>query len=297
MLTRGEGTIFIQQLDTSTVQRLIEPANRTFGCTIFSPDGSLVYYVASDKNFPDKALYTLPVLGGTPKRIVSNLGRCFSLSPDGKRIAFLRRDSKTKKTNLVITSLEGEEEILLSSSYDELIFGRGLAWSSDGKFITVGADPEPDDGVSKKALFAIDAETGEKKQLSDERFLGISKMVWTKDGSNLVFIGKRLNDERQIHLLDYPTGEVRRITGEMGHFVYSGLGITDDSSMLVADLIERKEEIWRVGADGDASRAVRIKSGTSNGRLGITALPDGRIAYISGRPTKLDIWTAKRRRN
>jgi DNA-binding winged helix-turn-helix (wHTH) protein len=35
----GAGTLFVQQIDTNTVREILEPAERTFGCTEFSPDG------------------------------------------------------------------------------------------------------------------------------------------------------------------------------------------------------------------------------------------------------------------
>ena len=75
----------MQQIDTNTVLELLEPDSRTFGCVNYSPDSSLVYYVAFDD--PYGALYSVPVLGGMPKRITGNLGSCFAYSRDGKRFA------------------------------------------------------------------------------------------------------------------------------------------------------------------------------------------------------------------
>ena len=118
-------------------------------------------------------------------------------------------------------------------------------------------------------------------------------MSWTGDGRNLVFVAKRPRGNNQLYLMDYPSGEVRQITNDLQSYGNYGMGVTADSSALVADVWERKEEIWSVDANGDASRAIRVKGGTSNGRLGITALPDGRIAYIARTGKSMEIWTAR----
>ena len=116
----GSGTVFIQQLDTNAVRQLIEPSEKTFGCTNFSPDGSLVYYVAADKNYPANALYSVPVLGGTPKLVVSNLGRCFTISPDGKRVAFFRSEPEAKQKKLRETVLQMARNVGIDGFFNQV---------------------------------------------------------------------------------------------------------------------------------------------------------------------------------
>jgi Tol biopolymer transport system component/DNA-binding winged helix-turn-helix (wHTH) protein len=287
------GTLFVQQADTNTVLQLLEPGDRKFGCTNFSPDGSLIYYVVFDARDPYGALYSVPVLGGMPKRILANVGECFSLSPDGKRVAFYRDDAENKRMHLAIAEPGGNEQWLLTRPYNELKFGFSTAWSPDGSSIAFTGDSEPDDVVTSLTMFGVDVNSGGTKSLTTERFSGVGKMSWTGDGRNLVFVAKRPRDEANLFLLDYSSGEVRHITNELQSYGNFGLGITADSSAIVADVWERKEEIWSVDANGNASKAVRVKSGTTNGRLGITALPGGRIAYIARTGNNLDIWTVK----
>ena len=289
----GNGTLFVQQVDTNTVLQLLEPGDRKFGCTNFSPDGSLIYYVVYDERDPYGALYTVPVLGGMPKRILGNFGECFSLSPDGKRVAFYRDEPENKRMHLAIAEPGGDEQWLLTRAYNELKFGFSTAWSPDGSSIAFTGDSEPDDVVTSLTIFGVDANSGGTRPLTTERFSGVGKMSWTGDGRDLVFVAKRPRDENSLYLLDYSSGEVRHITNDLQSYGYFGLGITADSSAIVADVWERKEEIWSVDANGDASQAVRVKSGTTNGRLGITALPGGRIAYIARTGNNLDIWTVK----
>ncbi len=290
----GAGSLFVQQTDTNTVLQLLEPDARVFGCTNFSPDGSLIYYIVFDKRDPYGALYSLPVLGGTPRRIMGNQGSSFSLSPDGKYVAFYRRDAASNRVNLTIAALDGSsEQVLLARSRKEFNFGMALAWSPDGKIIAINADPEPEDRQASSNIFGVEVSSGALKSLTAERFSEIGKMCWTSDGRNLVFVAKGSRKENQVYLLDYPSGETRQLTNALQTYGNYGLGISADSTTLVAVVRETISEIWSIAASGDTGKAVRIKSGTTNGLFGITALPDGRIAYIARSGDNLDLWTVK----
>lgn len=291
----GAGTIYVQQTDTNTVLQLLEPDDRTFGCINFSPDGSLIYYVVSDKRERLRALYSLPVLGGTPKRIIGNFGQCFALSPDGKRTAFWRNDDESKQSSLIIGSLDdgGGEKELLECAFHEYSFGMGVAWSPDGGLLAVNADTEPGDLIENVTIFGVDAISGTMKPLAAEQFATIGKMTWTSDGRNLVFVGKHQGGEQELFLMDYPSGSVRQITNDLESYGNFGLGITADSSVLVADIWHRMSELWSLEVGADAGKAVRIKSGTTNGRFGIAPLPDGSIAYVGRAGSNLDLWTVK----
>jgi Tol biopolymer transport system component/DNA-binding winged helix-turn-helix (wHTH) protein len=290
----GAGTLYVQQTETNTVLQLLEPAERTFGCVNFSPDSLLIYFVAFDKRDPNAALYSVPVLGGTPKRIVSNMGACFTLSPDGRRVAFYRHHPETKQQSLMIAALDGSaEQARLTYVSHEFNTSFGLTWSPDGNVIAVNADTEPDDSVEKVTIFGIDVNSGAIKSLTSEQFSSMGKTCWTTDGRNLVFVAKRPRGENKLYLMDYPSGAVRQITNDLESYGNYGLGITADSSALVSGIFERKIEIWRVDANGKTSKAVRVTNGATDGRFGITALHNGQIAYISRTGNSLEIRTAK----
>jgi DNA-binding winged helix-turn-helix (wHTH) protein/Tol biopolymer transport system component len=234
----GAGTLFVQQIDTNTVLKLLEPDSRTFGCVNFSPDGSLIYYVAFDKRDPYGALYSVPVLGGMPKRITGNLGSCFAVSPDGKRAALYRKDPESNQINLMIAALDGNgEQTLLPYALNQWSFGFGLAWSPDGSSIAVSADAEPNDLVGDFKIFGVDVSSGAIKPLTSESFSGVGKISWTSDGRNLVFVARRPRGENELFSIDYLSGEARQITNDLESYGNYGLGVTADSDMLVADEI------------------------------------------------------------
>lgn len=289
----GTGTLFLQQIETNVVRELLEPAERTFGCTEFSPDGSLIYYIVFDKRDPDAALYSIPVLGGLPKRITAKLGSCFALSPDGKRAAFYRAELENNRTHLMIAALNsGSEQSLHAHIRDEWQHGFGLAWSPDGNLIAISANLEPENPESGLTIFGVNAGSGAMKPLTAEKFSSIGKMNWTRDGRSLVFVASRPHSKQELYMMDYPSGAVRRITNDLESYGNYGLGITADAKTLVADIFETKSEIWRVDAKGDTSKAVRLTSGTTDGQTGVAAFPDGRIAYVFRTHKSLEIRTA-----
>ena len=288
------GMLYLHQVETNTVRELLEPDYRVFGCTDFSHDGSLIYYAVIDAADPQPALYSVPVLGGAPKRLMGYFHECFSLSPESDRIAFFRQESVTKRKSLMTAAVDGsQEQELLSRAPDELDLGTFLAWAPDGDQIAFAADTEPNDLVQSYSLFGVNVSTGAVAPLSAQKFAEIGKMVWTRDGRTLIFVAKQPRGENQLYLMVHPSGEVQRISKDAQVYGNYGLGVTADSSTLVASLWEKKEEIWTVSADGDTNRATSIRGGATNGRLGITTLPDGSIVYVTRVGKNLDIWKVK----
>ena len=69
------------------------------------------------------------------------------------------------------------------------------------------------------------------------------------------------------------------------------MSLTADSTALAAVQSNRLSNIW-LAPNGDANRAVQIKSGGSNldGTSGLAWAPDGRIVYYSLASGTQDVW-------
>src|SRR5581483_1299272 len=83
----------------------------------FSPDGNYLYFVRSEiASRSLKYLYRAPVLGGTPQKLVTDIDSNISLSPDGKKFAYLLGNNpKVGEYRLIIRSVEGTEQRDLGS--------------------------------------------------------------------------------------------------------------------------------------------------------------------------------------
>jgi Tol biopolymer transport system component len=101
-----------------------------------SPDSA---WVAFNTQGQDGGVFIVPTLGGTPRKLAAN-GRRPRFSPDGSRIAFLRR------TVTIVSVGGGSEESVATKP--ELSHTGFFAWQPDGSHLLVSAFPKeakPDD--------------------------------------------------------------------------------------------------------------------------------------------------------
>ncbi|CAN5364358.1 hypothetical protein BH10ACI3_BH10ACI3_04150 [soil metagenome] len=289
----GQGMIHVRQTDTNSEIQLLEPGERAFGSTAFSADGGSIFYVVIDKRDPKGALYRISILGGRPERVLGDVDYFFTLSSDGKYVAFSRVNKELKQSSIIIATLDGsgQERTVLTFNTEKESLDSVPAFSPDGKRLAFGYADQPDavdKAPSRISLFTVEINSGEIKKLSDEKWMGIGMMNWMPDGSGLVFITYREGSRNQIRFLSYPKGEVSAITNDLAGYSNYGIGITADGSTLVADTFEFSSQLWSIGANGKARNAVQLTTNTLDGGRGLTTLPGGEIVYSSGTGTAID---------
>jgi Tol biopolymer transport system component/DNA-binding winged helix-turn-helix (wHTH) protein len=292
----GAGTIRVRQVGTNSEIELLPAGERVFGGTAFSSDGAFVYYTVYDREDPNGALCRVPVLGGPVMRLVRNCSSMFTLSPDSQRVTFYRNDPDGKRRHLIVAALDGsEEELLMTRDRRSLYFSGMPAWAPDGTRIAFGATTERgiQDLDSKVSLFTIELSKREVAQITKEQWIEIGKTTWKSDGRGLIFVASRPRSGNQLYHLSYPGGEVTRITSDLHSYGNYGIGITADSSIVVADLYERSGQLWSIGTDGDASRAEPLTSGRSDGYSGLAGLAADRIVYTSRSGDDSDLWSMR----
>jgi hypothetical protein len=62
----------------------------------FSHDGNSLNYVVREKNNAHGVLYQMPVLGGMVRKLMIGVDSPITLSPDGKRFAFVRNSHPSR---------------------------------------------------------------------------------------------------------------------------------------------------------------------------------------------------------
>src|SRR5687768_6470540 len=91
---------------------------------------------------PNGTLYQIPLLGGTPRKVLDRIRSPVSFSPDGSQLSFIR-ENEQQETLLMVANADGSGERTLTVRKGIDWFApEGPAWSPDGKYIAsaVGTD-------------------------------------------------------------------------------------------------------------------------------------------------------------
>ncbi len=278
----GRRSLWLRQVATASDVQLTAPEDVSYEGLTTSRDGNFLYYTYGRGGIRD--LYQMPVLGGTPRKVVQDVGSPFSLSPDGKQFVFVR--GRMRESALMIANVDGTEERKIATRYV-----LGVAWSPDGKRIASIAINTDSAGRFMNVI-EIPVEGGTERPLTSKRWSRIQRLAWLADGSGLVMTAaEQVADIRtqQVWHLSYAAGEARKITNDLNN--YGSISLNADSSVLVTVQEDQAANIW-IAPNGDASRATQITSvtGRGEGSLGVAWAPDGKIVYYSMAGGKEGIW-------
>ncbi len=285
--------LWLQQTGQASRLEIIPPFAGAIYGTTFTPDSQFVYYVATEKASEPTVLYRVPTLGGVRTKILTDIAAMPSFSPDGSEMTFMRPNKETNQSMLLIAASDGTREgILVTGNVGEVFYGGG-AWSPDGKLIAY-ATANLKLAWQGCTIVGTDAQSGETKTLSPEKWATCYRMVWTRDAQGLVFVGTKSKEafstrRDQIYYLSLESGESRRLTTDGSRHQYVSLGITDKDEVLAVPF-NRMSQIWAMDANGDSRSAIQITKGFADGRGGIAPLADGRIAYLTRHADGFSVW-------
>jgi eukaryotic-like serine/threonine-protein kinase len=286
--TRGQ-SLSVRQVATASNVEIVPTADVIYRGLTFSPDGNYIYYVVQESNNPIQVLYQVPVLGGTPRRLLNDIDSPVTLSPDGTKLAFIRRARGQREDVLLIADSNGtNQQKVATRSGSEFFQITGPAWSPDGKIIVSPAGSS--EGGRHMFYVAVNLADGSLKKVADVRWSNAGRVAWQPDGKGFVVTGTEAGAiQSQVWQIAYPGGTVRRITNDLND--YRDLSLTADARSLVTVQTEARVNVWVVPT-GEANAAKQITSGVGqyNGVRGLTWTADGRIAYVSRQSGSQDIW-------
>lgn len=274
----NETRLVLRQTETGAEKEILPMGISYVRDIDFSPDGNYFYYAfESMASGVVVDVLRTPLLGGEPEKVVEKILRGFSLSGDGKRIAFIRNDLSPFESRIVSRDLQGGQETVLASAKDRDF--ESVAFSPDGSKIAVLASDHYGDDLYK--LNWISASGGELRKISDTAVRQYASLAWLSDGSGLLLSALFVDQKYgQIYKVAFPLGEFTPVTSSTSTF--SGVSLAKDGSFIVARQTNKTNGIWEFDIATRAARQIvpttknelKVEDITSDGRLLIAKTDD-----------------------
>jgi serine/threonine protein kinase len=282
----GQQSLVLTYMATASNVVIAPPSDVRYQAITFSNDGNYIYFMRHEKN-ETGLLYQVPALGGSSRKILSNVDSKITFAPDGKRFAFVRFDKGKGEYSLMVAQTDGSgERRLAMRSNPDLFSIYGLAWSPNGDVIAC-LDGSFTGGFHMRVI-EVKVADGVEKPISSRTWFGITRVAWLKDGTGmLITVAEESVSPIQIWFLSYPEGQAQRVTNDSND--YRDLSLTADSHTLVSVQHSRLVTMW-VAPNADSNRALQITSGVG-WTYGLAWTPDNRIVYSTMASGKLDLWT------
>lgn len=282
-LEEEQGSLWIKQIATGSSFQTLPPSRKGYRSLAFSPDGQYLFF--RDPDDPG-AIYQTPVFGGAPKKVADNVWSDFSVSPDGKQLAFIRRDAARGAQSLILSNIDSGAERELRTRQSPLEYG-GIApaWSPDVSKLVVAT------GSEQRRLLTVDVLTGEERELGATGWRSITKALWAPNGRHLIFSARATNEpSSQLWMLAYPDGAVRRLTNDLEFYFWISLSV--DGRKLVTRQQKIISHLWLL-TSGDVRKARQLTFGVRNfdGHNGLAWTPGGRIVFSAFTDNVTDLYS------
>lgn len=238
----------------------------------------------------DADVFTVDATGANPMNVTHNDGIADgqpAWSPDGSRIAFVRKVGIRGKPDLFVMNASGGRRFRLTQTN---VPERDPTWSSDGTRIAFAARISP---AGPFRIFVIDADgTGKFQLTTQSNGLADRSPAWSPDGSRIAFISDRNGGFPELYTMNPDGSGQNRLT--VNGFVDGSPSWSPDGTRIAFERCCKQgtSEIFTIDV---ATRAeANLTNSTTNMDFDPSWSPDGTlIAYVSFviGEGNIDIWS------
>ncbi len=272
---QGHQSLVMRHIATGSDAQIMAPFEGHYAGLTFSPNGDFLYFVRGDPQHPGVGfLYQIPVLGGTPRKLVDDVDSAVSFSPDGQQMVYLRDNSSGASSSLILAHSDGTGEHVLASI--PLPGYHDPAWSPDGKWIAAAVVQPGSQNLGRLVL--LDPQSG-KEKTAYAGSASLQKPAWMPDNKHLLVIFHDISSEwnGQVGEIAVAAGKLHRITNDLNFYSSATLSVTGDGKQLIAVQITPEAGVFVMGSDGNPAGMKQIDE---HQEIGVRWLPDGRLITI-----------------
>jgi Tol biopolymer transport system component len=254
-----------------------------------TPDGNYLDYLINEPQSPTGTVYRVPILGGTPQRVVDKVFFGVSYSPDGKQICYTTIDLEKEDTAVMVANIDGSGAHALSSRKMTMLGGyyHMGSWSPDGKRIATFMINPTESGQNYQ-LMEVDTTGGDTKPIEGGRWRQINNMTWLPDGSGLLLAAlQKTGTQSQLWVVSYPDGKIRKVSNDLSE--YESVAVTADGGTIAAVQHNASSEIW-VGPADAPEKIQAFTGGRLDGKEGLAWDGSERVIYTGNRAENWDLF-------
>jgi serine/threonine protein kinase/Tol biopolymer transport system component len=287
----GLQSLWLRHIATGSNTQIVPPAATRYAGLNFSPDANYIYCVRRDESeHTIAALYSAPMLGGTPRLLVRDVDSPITFSPDGKRFAYLRAHHDTPNFDLLIANADGSSNKALFTNRPLATDSSVPAWSPDGNTIVIPINQPTHDALG--GLLSVDVNTGKTQDVAITADRIYFDPVWLPNGGALLVssaLAETGLSRRQLGFLSYPSGAFRLLTTDTNNYLHPS--VAADGRSLAANQTQLQYELDVASiTTPDAVKVVPLASHVpiwrwdwaADGRLVIPQAGDIRLVGTAG---------------
>lgn len=286
----GQFSLWVRQIAINSAVQIIPPGNAVINDIAFTPDGNFIDYILNTMGDTAGKLYQIPVLGGTPRRLLDAINAAITFSPDGSSMAYSALELGNNEVDLMISKIDGTAPRKLGTHIATFQYGffNILRWSPSGKFIVAHVtDPNEPNGLSG-TLLKIDVGTGAQQPMPGRHWRLVHDFEWLPDESGLVLAAQdKTAVPAQLWTVSYPGGVVRRISNDISD--YLSVALSADARTIAAVQRNITSDLWTApAANPDSAR--QITFGRAEGMNDFTITPDNHLVYTANHTGNWDLF-------